>query len=158
MLERFAFRGQAANGTGREVLERDGLVLWGWDLSGTKLVFRGAVFRRCSGNPFYRQHWTQREKHMPARLAPHRGKAQPAPYCGCNSGNFLRGDSLQLQVAANAASHVAKMPQRNRSRVEACFTSHAAPRNDTYSAKQIFRDGTPSGTPAGHSLTRWTAH
>jgi hypothetical protein len=73
MLERFAFGGQAANGTGRKVLECYGLVPWGWDLLGTKLVFRGAVFRAYSGDLFCRQNWTQREKLMPARLAPHRG-------------------------------------------------------------------------------------
>jgi hypothetical protein len=57
---------------------------------GTKLVFRGAVFRRYSGGPFCRQHWTQREKLMTARLAPHRGQPQPAAYHGCCSGDIVR--------------------------------------------------------------------
>ena len=95
---------------------------------------------------------------MPARHASRGRQSQQAPHHGCNSQNFLRGDSLQFQVAANAASRIEKMPKRYRSRVEARFTSRTTPRNYTHGAEQIFRNRPPSRSPASPALTRWTIH
>jgi hypothetical protein len=95
---------------------------------------------------------------MPARHASRRRQPQPASNHGCHSQNFLRGDSLQFQVAANAASRIEQMPKRYRSRVEPRFASCAAPRKDTNSTEQIFRNGPPPRSPAGHAFTRWAVH
>jgi len=95
---------------------------------------------------------------MPARHASRGRQAQQATNHGCNSQNFPCGDSLQFQVAANAASRVQEVPQRYGSRVEARFTSRTTPRNYTHGAEQIFRNGPPPRSPASPALTRWTVH
>jgi hypothetical protein len=127
-------------------------------LRGTKLVFRGAVFRRYPGCTLCRQHGPQRKKLVPAGRASHGRQPQQAPHSGGSSGDFLRGDSLQVQVAADAASRVKKMPKRYRSRVEARLTNRATPGNDTDSAEQIFGKRPPARTPTSRSLTCWTVH
>ncbi len=123
-----------------------------------ELVGTKSVFRRCSACPFRWQHRPQREEFMPARLASHRRQSQPASYHGCHSRNFFRGDSLQLQVAANAASRVENTPERYGSRVEARHTSRATPRNNARSAEQVFGNGPPPRSPAGPALTHWAVH
>jgi hypothetical protein len=157
-LEEFAFWGQAANSTGRAVLQGLGLVLGRWDWRGTKLVFCCAFFRRYFVCPVCWQHRPQREKFMPAWRASHGRQSQPAPHHGCNSRNFLRGDSLQLEVAANATSRIQEKPKRYGSRVKARLTSRATPREDTHGTEQIFGNGPPPRSPASPALTHWAVH
>src|SRR5580704_5509476 len=95
---------------------------------------------------------------MPARHASRGGQSQPATHHGCNPQNFPCGDSLQFQVAANAASRIKEVPQRYSSRVEARLTIRTTPGNYTRGAEQIFRNGPPPRSPASPALTRWTVH
>ena len=95
---------------------------------------------------------------MPARHASRGRQSQQATHHGCNPQNFPRGDSLQFQIAANAASRIKEVPQRYSSRVEARLTIRTTPGNYTRGAEQIFRNGPPPRSPAGPALTRWTVH
>lgn len=147
---------------GFAVLDCAGLVLRSRDQLGTKLVFRRRVFRRyfrcyfchalrCEQRP-------QREKLVSARSASQRRQPQQQSKHSECAGHFFPRDALQLEVAANPASRIKKIPKRYWSGVKTRLTRYATPRNDTRGAKQILWYGAPPRTPAGGSLTGRTVH
>ena len=129
-----------------------------WHRLPTKSVFRSAIFRGHPRQPFRPQLWPQRKKLVPARNASHSRQFQPPSQHRQHSCNFLRRDSLQLQVAADPASRIKKIPQRYGSRVKAYLTGAATPRNDTHSAEQIIGSGPPPRSPASRGLTPRAVH
>ncbi len=82
-------------------------------------------------------HRQNREVLIPAGFATERGHAEQAPQESQGTVHIMRGNALQLQVAANRAVRVEGIAQRHQPRMKSCVAGAASPRINAQSAQRI---------------------
>src|SRR6266404_1709979 len=98
-----------------------------------------------------------RKKFVTAGCAAQRLESQKASGEGSHSGDALRGDALQFQIAADSTMRVHERAKRQQTRIKSRRASFAAPGKDSRESKEIVRHRAAFGAPGIRAVTNRTA-